>query len=219
MSHLRILVADDNQFMRTAYKRILDTQDEFEVVAMAADGEDALGKAIALAPDVAILDIRMPKMDGIEAAHRITERHPLTGIVLISAYDDLAFVSAIMKDGAQRKAYILKNSLDDIAELIRVVEAVANGLAVLDPAIVEKLMTVYLRQSPSQPLAFTDMEEEVLRLMLAGYDDLYITRHLGLKQEPMEAIADSACAKLGVTEFNGDRNSHAVQSLINHCVK
>ena len=219
MSQLRILVADDNQFMRTAYKRILDTQDDFEVVAMAADGEDALGKAVALGPDVAILDIRMPKMDGIEAAHRITDRHPLTGIVLISAYDDLAFVSAIMKDGASRKAYILKNSLDDIAELIRVVEAVAQGLAVLDPAIVEKLMAVYVRQSGAQPLAFTDMEEEVLRLMLAGYDDYSIKRNLGLKQEPMEVIAASACAKLGVTEYNGDRNSRAVQSLVNHCVK
>ena len=219
MSHLRILVADDNQFMRTAYKRILDTQDELEVVAMAADGEDALGKAIALSPDVAILDIRMPKMDGIEAAHRITERHPLTGIVLISAYDDLAFVSAIMKDGAQRKAYILKNSLDDIAELIRVVEAVSNGLAMLDPVIIEKLMTIYFRQSGSQPLAFTDMEEEVLRLLLAGHDDFYITRSLGLNQEPMAAIAAAACAKLGVTEHNGNRSSHAVHSLISHCVK
>ena len=127
MRQLRILVAGDSQFMRTAYKRILDIQDEFDVVGMASDGEEALDKAVDLVPDVAVLDVRMPKMDGIAAAHQITARHPQTGIVLISAYDDLAFVSAMMKDGATRKAYILKNSLNDIAELIRVVEAVANG--------------------------------------------------------------------------------------------
>ncbi len=125
MTELRILVADDNQFMRTAYKRILDTQEDFEVVGMASDGDEALDLAMELSPDVAVLDVRMPKKDGIAVAHYITARDAQTGIVLISAYDDLAFVSAIMKNGAARKAYILKNSLDDISELIRVVEAVA----------------------------------------------------------------------------------------------
>ena len=105
MNRLRILVADDNQFMRTAYKRILETQDEFEVVCMAEDGAEALEMALELVPDVVILDVMMPKMDGIEAARQITDRHPQTGIVLLSAFDDLAFVSAIMKDGATRRAY------------------------------------------------------------------------------------------------------------------
>ncbi len=219
MRDLRILVADDNQFMRTAYKRILDTQDEFEVVGMASDGQEALDKALDLAPDVAILDVRMPKMDGIQAAHKITAHNPQTGIVLISAYDDLAFVSAIMKDGATRKAYILKNSLDDIAELIRVVEAVANGQAVLDPAIVQKLMAIYNRQSGSQSAPLTEPEESVLKLMLEGYDEVTIAQTLGLPIEPVEAFAASACEKLGLTEQNGvDRAPRAVQALINRCV-
>jgi len=219
MSQLRILVADDNQFMRTAYKRILDTQDEFEVVGMASDGQEALDKALELAPDVAILDVRMPKMDGIEAAHKITARHPQTGIVLISAYDDLAFVSAIMKDGATRKAYILKNSLDDIAELIRVVEAVANGQAVLDPAIVQKLMAIYNRQSGSQSDPLTETEENVLKLMLEGHDEDAIAQTLGLPREPVEAFAASGCKKLGLAEQDGsDRTPRAVQALVNRCV-
>ncbi len=219
MSQLRILVADDNQFMRTAYKRILETQDDFEVVGMASDGQEALDKALELAPDVAVLDVRMPKMDGIEAAHLITARHPETGIVLISAYDDLAFVSAIMKDGATRKAYILKNSLDDIAELIRVVEAVAEGQAVLDPIIVLKLMAIYNQQSSSRSAPLTETEENVLKLMLEGYQEDAIAQTLGLPLEPVEAFAASGCEKLGVTEQDGlDRTPLAVQALINRCV-
>ena len=219
MSQLRILVADDNQFMRTAYKRILETQADFEVVCMASDGEEALEMAVELAPDVAILDVMMPKMDGIEAARQITNRHPQTAIVLISAFDDLAFVSAIMKDGATRRAYILKNSLDDIGELIRVVEAVANGQAVLDPSIVQKLMILYNRRSGSQMASLTETEENVLKLLLEGYDEPTIAQTLGLPREPVEALAASACEKLGLTEQNGlDRTPRAVQLLINRCV-
>ena len=219
MSQLRILVADDNQFMRTAYKRILDTQDEFDVVGMASDGEEALKMAVELAPDVAVLDVRMPKMDGIEAAHQITARHPQTGIVLISAYDDLAFVSAIMKDDAAGKAYILKNSLDDISELIRVVEAVANGRAVLDETIVQNLMAIYNRQSVTKTAPLTKTEENVLKLMLEGYDGPDIAQTLGLPLEPVEAFASSACEKLGLVELDDlNRSPQVVQNLVNRCV-
>ena len=219
MSQVRFLIADDNPYMRIAYKRILDTQEDFQVVGMAADGKEALEKAIALAPDVAILDIRMPKMDGIEVSHRIIGQHPLTGIVMISAHDDLSFVSAIMKDGANRKAYLMKSSLDDIAELIRVVEPVTQGHSVLDAHIVAKLMDVYNQQFGYPPASFTAMEEEVLGLILEGYDGSYISTTLGLEQEAMESIATSACAKLGVIEENDeDRNLLATQALINCCV-
>ena len=154
MSQLRILVADDNQFMSTAVKLGLETQAGFEVVCMAKDGQEAVDMAVELAPDVVILDVMMPKMDGIEAARQITGRHPQTAVVIISAFDELAFVSALLRDGATRKAYILKNSLDEAVELIRVVEAVVYGLAALDPIIFQKLMTLYhvLSGAPSSSL-------------------------------------------------------------------
>ncbi len=216
MTELRILVADDNQFMRTAYKRILDTQDDFEVVGMASDGDEALEMAVELSPDVAVLDVRMPKKDGIAVAHYITARDSQTGIVLISAYDDLAFVSAIMKNGATRKAYILKNSLDDISELIRVVEAVAKGQAVLDGAIVQNLMTIYRRQTTS---ALTDTEEGVLQLILEGYDESEISQTLGLPLEPVESMASSLCEKLGVADRDPQNLSpQVVQAMVNICV-
>ena len=219
MTELRIIVADDNQFMRTAYKRILDTQDDFEVVGMASDGDEALDLAMELSPDVAVLDVRMPKKDGIAVAHYITARDAQTGIVLISAYDDLAFVSAIMKNGAARKAYILKNSLDDISELIRVVEAVAKGQSVLDGTIVQNLMSIYRRQTSETSAPLSDSEEGVLELMLEGYDEAEISQTLGLPLEPVQALSNSLCVKLGLTAENSDnRSPQVVQAMINRCV-
>ena len=158
-------------------------------------------------------------MDGIEAARQITDRHPQTGIVLISAFDDLAFVSAIMKGGATRRAYILKNSLDDIAELIRVVEAVVDGRAVLDPRIVQKLMALYKGNSRPELASLTEYEENVLKLMLEGYDEPGIAQFLGLPRERVEAFASSECENMGLTEQYGTaRVNSRVLSPLNLCV-
>ncbi|MCH7843728.1 MAG: response regulator transcription factor, partial [Chloroflexi bacterium] len=183
METLRILVADDSQFMRTAYKRILETQENFEVVGMAVDGEDALQQAIDLVPDVAILDVRMPKLDGLETAHRIRLQHPGTAIVMISAYDDLAFVAELLKNGPEGKAYLLKSSLDDIGELIRVIDAVTKRQTVLDPSIVLKLTSLYIRQDVPQSERLTHAQRSVLELIAEGRDDSYIARNLGLEEE------------------------------------
>ena len=88
MDKLRVIVADDSEFMRVAYKRILETQEHLEIVGMAADGEEAVRQAESTKPQVAILDVRMPKLNGIEAAGQILAKQPQTGIVIISAYDD-----------------------------------------------------------------------------------------------------------------------------------
>ena len=147
MSPVRILIADDSQFIRIAYKRVLETQDEFEIVGMAEDGAEALEKFWKLVPDLAILDIVMPKVNGIEVARQIIDRQPHAGIVIISSYDDLAYVSEVMKDAVERRAYILKNSLAEITELIRVVGAVADGQIILDSRIAGNLLSLYNRDS------------------------------------------------------------------------
>lgn len=197
------------------FKRVLETQIEFEVVGMAADGEEALEQAITLAPDVAILDIVMPKKNGIEVAQRILTRYPETGIVIISSYADPAYVSAIMETGAKRRAYILKNSLSEISELIRVVQAVGNGQTILDSAIVSRLLTLH-RQRSSSPLGpLTATEENVLQLILEARDTSFIAQILELQPAEIEASADYAFAKLGVIEENSeDRASRAVQNLV-----
>ena len=212
MSQIRILLADDNQNMRTVYKRILETQDHIEIVGMAADGEEALEQAMGLMPDVAILDIVMPKINGIEVARRIIDHKPDTGVVIISSFAHPAYVSAIMKDGTKSRGFILKASLNDPSELIRVVEAVANGQIVLDPIIVQILFRLYSQESSS---SLTKTEENVLQLMLEGRDTSFITQILGLRQEEMEDNAATGYAKLGVIAQNwGDRISSAVRALV-----
>ncbi len=219
MSNLRILVADDNQLMRAAYKEILETRDDFEVVGMAFDGEEALEKHTELAPDVIILDVRMPKLDGLAAANRILAGGFQTAIILVSAYDDLAFVRAIMHNGASRKAYILKNSLADIPEFIRVVEAVAKGQAVLHEAIIQSLMDIYHRIIPSKATPLTDMEESFLKLMLEGYDEIEIAQALGKRIDQVELLADSLCEKLGLAIQDGpSRSAQVVQAMVNLCI-
>ena len=95
MSAIRVSIADDSESMGMVYKRVLETQDEFEIIGMAADGEQALKQAM----DVAIRDIVMPIKNGIDVALRITDRHPDTGIVIISSYEDPVYVPAVMKGG------------------------------------------------------------------------------------------------------------------------
>jgi DNA-binding NarL/FixJ family response regulator len=216
MSVIRIAIADDSEPMRMVYKRVLETQMDFEVVGMAADGEEALEQAMALIPDVAILDIVMPKINGIEVAQRIINRHPDTGIVMISSYADPAYVSAIMETGAKRRAYILKNSLSEISELIRVVEAITNGGTVLDSMIARRLLTLHRQRSSSPPGPLNATEEDVLQLLLEGRDTSFIAQTLGQQPGEIEASAASAYSKLGVIEDNsGDRVSSAVRTLVN----
>ena len=215
MNRVRILVADDRQVMRIAYQRALETQGEFEIVGMAADGEEALEIFWNLIPDVAILDIMMPKVNGLEVAQRIIDRYPGTGLVIISSYEDLAYVSAIMKDGANGRAYILKSSLDEISELIRVVGAVANGQIVLDPNITIGLLRRYDLETSRELDSLTETEHNVLQLALEGRDNLFISQALGLHREEIEANGVSGCTKLGVTSQNcSERISKVVQALV-----
>lgn len=215
MEQLQILIADDSEFMRIAYKRILESQSNLRVVAMASNGEEAVQKAAESAPDVAILDIRMPKIDGIKVAHDILARRPDTGIVIISAYDDLSFVADLMQSGAARKAYLLKNSLSDISELIRIVEAVNQGHTVLDSGIVHKMARLYCKHSESLSADLTETEQDLLGLMAEGYDDAYICRNLHMDQGQVEDQSNSLYNKFGITEGTSqERRIKAIQAFV-----
>ena len=215
MEQLQILIADDSEFMRIAYKRILESQSSFRVVAMASNGEEAVQKAAESAPDVAILDIRMPKVDGIKVAHEILKLRPGTGIVIISAYDDLSFVADLMQNGAAQKAYLLKNSLSDIFELIRIVEAIDQGHTVLDSGIVHKLARLYCKHSDVLNTTLTAMEQDLLGLMAEGYDDAYICRALHMDQEQVEDNSESIYRKFGFDEGTAQhRRIKAIQAFV-----
>ena len=215
MEKLRVLVADDSQFMREAYKRILETQEHLDVVGVASDGEDAVKQAEDLEPDVAILDIRMPKINGIEVAQRITARRPDTGIVIVSHYDDTGYIIELLKDGPEGKAYLMKTSVDDIDELTRAVEAVAVGRTVLDPVIVDRLAKTHSALSGSPLALLTDREREVLSSMAEGYTNAAIAEKLVVEERTVENHTNSIYAKLNLTQSPGlHRRVQAVLAFV-----
>ena len=182
---------------------------------MASNGEEAVQKAAEATPDVAILDIRMPKVDGIKVAHEILERRPDTAIVIISAYDDLSFVADLMQNGTRRKAYLLKNSLSDISELIRIVEAVDQGHTVLDSGIVQKMARLFCKHSDVLNTPLNDIEQDLLGLMAEGYDDAYICRTLHMDQEHVEDNSESIYKKFGINQGTAqERRLKAIQAFV-----
>ncbi|MBC8281719.1 MAG: response regulator transcription factor [Chloroflexi bacterium] len=219
MDQLRVLVADDNERLRTAYKDILETEDGIEVVGMASDGQEALEESIDLAPDVVVLDVRMPYMDGLAAANRMMAHDSRPAIVLVSAYEELAFVRALMHSDASRKAYLLKSSLDDHSEFIRVVKAVAKGQAVLHGNMVQRLLSTYHLMNAYQAKPLTESEEGVLKFMLEGYSESEIAQRLPLPFEQAGAVITSLCVKLRVVK-RGDlsRSPQVVRAMVNLCV-
>ena len=132
---LKVLVADDSKFMQAAYKKVLESEKNFQVVATVSDGQEAVCQSQALRPHVVILDIRMPNVGGIEAARQISAVQPGIGIVIISACEDSQPLVDLLNIDARGKAYIRKTSLDDIGALIRAVEGVARGETILRPEL------------------------------------------------------------------------------------
>ena len=189
----RILIADCHPFVCIHYKRVLETQSDFVVVGVAEDGQDAVKKASVLAPDVVIIDAFLPKLDGVSAVLQILEQRPETAIVMVSSYDDPGLVKELIKRDPERKAFLLKDSLADIGDLIRAVAAVANGQLVLDLNIVQKLARQYVNRSLLDRL--TNVERQMVMLMTAGAQDSAIAESLDIDPALMAGHTDSIYAK------------------------
>ena len=220
MNHLRILIGDDSESMRIIYKRILESRSNLRVVAMASNGEEAVARALESKPDVAVLDIGMPRLDGIKVAHRIRAEQPDTAVVVVSAFDDLSYVAELMQNGSARKGYLLKGSLLDFSELIRIVETVERGHTVLDQAIVHKMARLYCKHSGLLGPAFTEIEQDLLGFMAEGYDDAYIFRTAGLSQQQVQGYLSTIYEKLHIHESTGqDRRGQAVRAFVDQIHK
>ncbi len=193
-STTRILIADSHPFVGIYYKRVLETQAGFVVVGVAEDGLGAVKKASELAPDVVISDVLLPNLDGVGAALQILEQRPETAIVMISSYDDLKLVKDLIQREPRRKAFLLKDSLADIGDLIRAVAAVTNGQMVLDPNIVQKLTRHYVNRSLLDRL--TTMERQVVMQLTAGAEDWAIAESLDIDPSEVAGFANSIYAKL-----------------------
>ena len=213
-----ILIADDSPFIRTAYKRVLETQADFAIAAVCEDGVEAVNKCAELDVDVAVLDIRMPKLDGISASKTIRENNPDTSIVVVSAYDDWSYVKDLIETDSKSKAYVLKNSLDDIGELIRVVRKVMQGHLILDNVLIEKLIGYYARHA-SEAGHLSPRELEVIYRGCKGMTVQEIASDLQSSPEDVEVIQGLLEEKLNVS---GDdyliTQANSTIAFLNLCV-
>ena len=213
-----ILIADDSPFIRTAYKRVLETQADFAIAAVCEDGVEAVNKCAELDVDVAVLDIRMPKLDGISASKTIRENNPDTSIVVVSAYDDWSYVKDLIETDSKSKAYVLKNSLDDIGELIRVVRKVMQGHLILDNVLIEKLIGYY-HSHASESGHLSPRELEVIYRGCKGMTVQEIASDLQSSPEDVEVIQGLLEEKLNVS---GDdyliTQANSTIAFLNLCV-
>ncbi len=199
MERIRIILADDHPMMREGTRRILEQSPNLKVIGEAEDGQQALELMKRLQPDVAILDIRMPKLNGIEVVRRIAEHSPNTKALMLTAYDDDDYILALMEAGAS--GYVLKTAR--ASELIDAVQRVHLGEPVLHPAITMKVARLWAsrrdwaRQELPQQLSLR--EREVLQLAAKGLRNRAIADKLGISVRTVEGHFNSIFAKLGVS--------------------
>lgn len=169
MKKVRILLADDHTVMRAGLRALLERQPNFEVVGEADDGPQAVQMAAEKSPDVVVMDIGMPNLNGIEATRQILAKHPATSVVILSMYSDESYVMRALQAGA--RAYLLKDSA--VADVIRAVESVMHGKSFFSPAVSRILAEDYVRAlkqkgSTDSYELLTDREREILQLLAEG---------------------------------------------------
>jgi two-component system response regulator NreC len=199
MKKIRILVADDHGIVRKGLCLQLQQHEDFEVVGQAADGRQAVEMVEQLQPNVVIMDITMPALNGIEATAQITKRNPRVGVVILSMHSDDSYLARVLAAGA--KGYLLKDAADD--ELPRAVRAVADGTAFFSPSIGKLLLEDYMRQLQQRGLQdsyelLTERERETLQLLAEGKSNKEVATILNVSVSTIETHRYNVMAKLGL---------------------
>lgn len=202
---IRLVVAEDDLLVREGVVALLETQHELEVAATADDYESLLQAVAETEPDVVLTDIRMPPThtdEGIRAARAIASSRPGTGIVVLSQYDDPSYAIALLDEGTDGRAYVLKERISDVRQLSDVIHAVANGGSHVDSKVVGRLVAGD-RPEGSQLAWLTDRESEVLSEIAQGKDNAAIAESLVINVRSVEKHINSIFAKLGLSETAG----------------
>lgn len=199
MSPIQVLIAEDQTILRETYERILAESPNLTVIGTVADGETAVAEAERLRPGVVLLDIQMPKLNGLEAARCIRATLPKVGVVLFSHHGERQYAEAFLKDGTAGKAYLLKTTLNEPSELIRAIEVVAEGGAILAPEIQDELLRLAATTPDTQLSSLTKRETEVLRLVAEGYTNSSIAQKLSVSERTVESHLNNVFSKLDLT--------------------
>ena len=208
---VRILLADDHTVMRSGLRLLLERQPEFEVVGEAADGREAVAAADQENPNVIVMDIAMPNLNGIDAAGQILKKHPEASVVILSMHSDEAYVMRALKAGA--RAYLLKDSAEE--DLVKAIRAVSEGKSFFSPAISRVLAEDYVRQLQRRGVEdsyelLTAREREILQLLAEGKSNKEVAALLNLSLYTVETHRSNILEKL---------NLHTIPELILYAVR
>jgi DNA-binding NarL/FixJ family response regulator len=199
---IRLVLAEDHFLVREGVRRLLETRPELEIAAVCADLGSLLAAVEAKRPDVVITDIRMPPGDGaegIEAAELLRETDPDIGVVVLSQYANPTYALALLKNGSARRAYLLKERVQDLDQLVSAIHAVAEGGSMIDSNVVDALVAQNARGEESPLSGLTPRELDVLREMASGKSNAAIGEALFLAERSVEKVIHSIFLKLGLT--------------------
>ena len=203
---IRILLADDHAVVRQGFKMILGAQPDFEIVGEAGNGREAIELAETLGPDVVVMDVAMPELNGIEATRRLCAASPRTRVLALSMHKDSVYVREILRAGA--RGYLLKDAID--RDLLDAVRAIARGDGYISPAVSEAVLTDYRKHVTNPIDMLTTREREVLQLIAEGKTNKEIANHLGLSVYTVDAHRGRIMEKL---------NLHSTGELVRFAVR
>ncbi len=203
---IRILLVDDHRMVRQGFRMILEAQEDMEVIGEAGNGHDAVEMARNLKPDVVVMDVTMPGLNGIEAARRIREAEPLVRVLALSVHRDGVYVREIVRAGAE--GYILKESAD--SELIAAVRAVAAGNSYLSPEVAGAVLKDYRKHATNPLDLLSSREREVLQSIAEGKTNKEIATNLSLSVYTVDGHRTRIMEKLGL---------HSIGELVRFAVR
>ncbi len=203
MATVRVVLAEDNVLLRQGVEKLIGQQPGLELVGTANDLPGLLALVEEVEPDVVVTDIRMPPTgtdEGVQAAAHLRQHRPDIGVVVLSQYANPEYALALLSDGSARRAYLLKESVAGVDELVRAIRTVADGGSMVDPAVVDSLVGASAPRRPSDLDRLTSRETETLAEMAQGKNNAAIAASLFLSERAVEKHTNAIFSKLGLTE-------------------